>query len=201
MVDIPGLPQNLIQLGVQSQSILRFLQVRPKLGPLVMNCTTSEVHGAQYALSDSPIENGSVLTDHKIRLPRVLQMQAIFSPYADNIVDQERGRAQQIDTLARTREATRNPGSSYYQTVWSRIRALADSNETFEIITELEVYKSMVFAEFNHTEQNEGIIRLNATLREIQFSSVRRDLFVKENMADIATGGDDVGLQNLEFLQ
>lgn len=169
------------------QSILRFTAARPKIGDLVLNCTTREVHGGEFEVSQSPIEDGSVLSDHRIELPRPLDMEAIISPFPDNIVDQFRG-----EGLALKRN-----GEDYYRTAWARVRALASSNETFEVITDREIYTSMTFESYSHTEQNEGIIRLQARLRQIQFATTLRERFLAPNFADVGGNSADVGLQGL----
>lgn len=100
-----------------------FAAKRPSIGQIIANCTLSEVHGAEYEISEAPIEDGSFLTDHIIRRPIRLQMTAIFSPYPDNIGDQF------SDGINADTKAT-----------WARIRALADSRVPFRVYTQLELY-------------------------------------------------------------
>lgn len=169
------------------RSILRFAAARPKIGDIVLNCTTREVHGADFEISQSPIEDGAVLSDHRIELPRVLEMEAIISPFPDNIQDQLRGEG--LDYKLN--------GEDYYRTSWARVRALASSNETFEVITDREVYPSMTFESYSHTEQNEGIIRLQARLRQVQFATTLRERFLAPNFTDVGGSPADVGLQGL----
>lgn len=172
------------------ESILRFTAARPKIGSIVLNCTTSEVHGAEFEISQSPIEDGSFLTDHRIELPRVLDMEAIISPYPDNIVDQVRG----LVNIAKRND------DDIYKSSWARVRALASSNEVFEVITDREVYQSMTFESYSHTEVNEGLIRLQARLRQIQFSTVRREQYLSPSFSDIGGASADVGLQGISPL-
>lgn len=160
-----------------------FAAKRPSIGPIVTNCTLSEVHGASYEISTSPVENGTTLTDNVIRRPIMLSMEAIFSPYPDNIIDQFRD-ADSVDTRA----------------TWARIRALADSLEPFEVYTQLQVYKNMMFVEFSHTEQDEGIIRLQATLQQIQIAGVSNDSYIAESVMDKMLKSTDAGLRNLILL-
>lgn len=173
------------------ESILRFTAARPSIGDLVMNCTTREVHGAEFEIPTSPIEDGSHLSDHRIELRRVLEMDAIFSPYPDNIVDQLTMQALAL------RSVIKRNSSDYFQTVWSRIRAIASSNDTFEVITDLEVYPAMTFKSYSHTEQNRGIIHLTAVLWEIEFATVMRERFLSPLFVDVGGNSADVGLQGL----
>lgn len=127
-------------------------------------------------MSSSPIEDGSFLTDHIIRDPLPLDMVAIFSPYPDNIVDQVRD-AESADTRA----------------TWSRIRALADSGEPFRVYTTLQVYDDMVFTSFRHTEQDRGIIELNASLVQIQIAKTQTDIYLADDVKNNLSTADDVG--------
>lgn len=176
------------------ESILRFTAARPKIGDLVLNCTTREIHGGEFEISTAPLEDGAVLSDHRIELPRVLEMEAIISPYPDNIVDQVKG---QFTAL---RNVLKGNADDYYRSIWSRVRALASSNETFEVITDREVYSSMTFKSYSHTEVNEGIIRLQAVLWQIQFATVLRERFLAPGFQDIGGNAANVGLQNLGAL-
>lgn len=173
-----------------AESILRYLSARPSIGDLVLNCTTMELHGGDFIITEAPIEDGSVLTDHRIEQPRRLEMEAIISPYPDNLVDQLTG-----EGLAAKRNA-----ASYYRSVWARIRAIASSNETFEVITDREVYSNMTFESYRDPEDNKGIIRLSAVLREIQIATVLRERFLADSFVDIGGNSADVGLQGLSPL-
>lgn len=172
-------------------SILRFVEARPSIGDLVLNCTTREVHGGEFEIPGSPIEDGSVLSDHRIELPRRLEMEAIFSPYPDNLVDQTRNQVQGI------RQAIMGNSMDYYRTIWSRIRSLASSNETFQVITDREIYDSMTFKSYSAPDENTGIIRLTAELWQIQVATVLRERFLAPSFADIGGNSADVGLQGL----
>lgn len=169
------------------ESILRFTAARPRIGDLVLNCTTREVHGAEFEVTQSPIEDGASLSDHRIELPRRLEMEAIISPYPDNLVDQFRG-----EGLAIKRNA-----SDYYRTTWARIRALASSNETFQVVTDREVYEGMTFESYSDTEENKGLIRLTAVLLQVEVATVLRERFLAEDFADMGGNSTDAGLQGL----
>lgn len=153
-----------------------FAAKRPSFGNIVANCTLSETHGADYEISEAPIEDGSFLTDHVIRRPVRLQMTAIFSPHPDNIVDQFRD-GENADTKA----------------TWARIRALADSRIPFKVYTRLQIYDNMLFESFSHTEDGLEIIRLEASLRQIQIAKTQTDAFIAEGVRDNLSTADDVG--------
>ncbi len=178
-------------MGNPVQSILRFTAARPKIGDLVLNCTTREVHGGEFEIPQSPIEDGSSLSDHRIELNRVLEMEAIISPYPDNIVDE------QASNVLIAYDAITSRSLNYYRSIWARVRALASSNETFEVITDREIYNSMTFKSYSHVEQNEGIIRLQAILWQIQFATVLSEKFLSPSFADIGGSSANVGEQGV----
>lgn len=166
-------------------NLVLFAAVRPFIGSITLNCTLREEHGADYYMSTEPIEDGSYLTDHRIREPILLTMEAIISPYPDNMVDQFRGESGQ---------AKRN-ALDYERSVWARIRAVADSNTPFSVYTSREHYADMTFETFRHIEQGEGVIHLYATLRQVQIATLRVDAFTDPSMANILGSSDNLGLQ------
>lgn len=163
------------------------LAQRPQIGPIELNCTLLETHGASYTITDAPIEDGAFLVDHKIRDSSRLSMEFIISPLPDNIVDQFSGSAGRGGFAA----------SDRHQTSWSRLRALADGQETFEIITDLEVYPEMVFESFEQVEDGGNELHVNAVFRQVEIAKVRREQFLDSDFEDRGSDPDDVGLQGV----
>jgi len=153
-----------------------FAARRPSIGNIITNCTLSETHGEDYDISDAPIEDGSHLTDNRIKRPTVLEMVGVFSPYPDNIIDQVRDGAN-ADTKA----------------TWARILALANSSEPFDVYTVLRLYKGMQFSSFRHTEQGENVIILNAILRHIEVAKTQSDLHLADDIKNNLSAAEDVG--------
>lgn len=173
-----------------ADSFFLIAAARPKIGPIVLNCTLREVHSKEFYISKSPIEDGSVITDHRISLPRILHLEGIISPYPDNPIDQFRG------------EAGRNRRNSkeYFRDVWSRLLALSESKEPFDVYTEAEVYKNMVFERLSDTKENKGIVQLSAVLHQIQTAKVRVEQYVAPSMTDTISPVDNLGLQETPAL-
>lgn len=69
---------------------LAFAQ-RPQIGPIRLNCTTSETHSLRNIITQSPVEGGADRAQHKVPQPRVLALEGVISDRPDNIVDQEWG--------------------------------------------------------------------------------------------------------------
>ena len=174
--------------------------VRPSIGPIVLNCTMRERHGGAFAISDAPIEDGSFITDHAIELPRILDIDAVISPFPDNPVDELRSAYSFIRDSIQT-QSFRSP-LDYAADVWARIRALASSMEPFEVTTDREHYKQMIFESYECIDANNpGSTFLTATLRQVQFAKTRTDTFSAADQANELDATDDVGVQSTEVLQ
>jgi hypothetical protein len=166
--------------------LLLFAQ-RPSIGPITLNCTLSETHGSTYTMTDMPIEDGSVLTDHRIRDPIVLELEGVITPQADSVVTQfAPGTSPSPETFSQSDE---------YDTVWSRLRAYADDPRPSQVITALETYESMLPVAFSHTEDGRDGIIFQMTLRQIEVARVRREQFVAADFQARVEDEDNLGQQ------
>lgn len=162
------------------------LATRPQIGPLTFNCNISVMHGGDFAVTQMPIEDGSVLTDHKIQLPLRLQIETILSQYPDNIVDQFRGESGR---------AKRNWDDSR-KTGFARIRALAESMEPFQVVTDYQVYDNMTIESFSAPETSEDAIRVSFSLVQVQVANVGKRKSLAESFEDMGETPDNLGLQD-----
>lgn len=64
---------------------------RPQIGPIRLNCTTTETHSLRSIITEAPVEAGADRAQHKILQPRYLALEGVISDRPDNIVDQEWG--------------------------------------------------------------------------------------------------------------
>ncbi len=64
---------------------------RPQIGPVRLNCTTSELHSLRSVITTAPVEAGADRAQHKIPMPRTLSLEGVISDRPDNILDQEWG--------------------------------------------------------------------------------------------------------------
>jgi len=173
--------------------------VRPTIGPIVLNCTIRERHSGDIAISEAPIEDGSTLADHALILPKVLEIEGVISPYPDNPADQIRMAAGFVaDSIRRGKPRS---SADYAADVWARIRALASSLETFDVTTDREHYKSMLFEHYECTDTNNaGTTFLIATLRQVQFAKTKFEPFPSDDVKDPLSSTADVGVQQMEAL-
>lgn len=166
---------------------------RPSIGPIVLNCTVREEHGASYTMTSEPIEDGSVLTDHRIRNPRVLEIEGIISPRPDTLSSQLLGGLLDED------QVSVQTGTNF-DTAWSKLLAYADDPRPSEVVTRLETYPQMLCEQFTHTEDGREVIHFQMTLREIQVARIRREQFLPADFEARGQGEDDLGLQGTEEL-
>lgn len=170
-----------------ASGLLLFAQ-RPTIGPITLNCTLREVHGATYTMTDMPIEDGSVITDHRIRDPIVLDLEGVITPQADELPVQ-------------FASATDAPGveafqqSDEFESVWARLRAYADDSRPGQVVTALETYESMLPVSFTHTEEGKDGIIFQMRLRQIEVARVRREQFVADDFDARVRGEDNLGQQ------
>lgn len=171
-----------------------FFAQRPSIGPIVLNCTVSEVHGASYTMTGEPIEDGAVLSDHRIRNPRELQIVGIISPRPDTLLGQI-GSVESVGPDGAARTTGRN-----FDTAWAKLLAYTDDPRPSEVITGLETYPAMLCVDFSHEENGREVIEFQMTLREIQVARIRREQFLPDDFKTRGEGEDDLGLQGTESI-
>ncbi len=169
---------------------------RPSIGPIVLNCTVVETHGASYTMTSEPIEDGSILTDHRVRNPRVLEIEGVISPRPDTLVSQLGG-FDSID-IDQDQDGLAKTTGQNFDTAWAKLLAFADDPRPSEVVTALETYPQMLVEEFSHDEEGLEVIQFRMRLREIQVARIRREQFLPEDFEARLQGEDDLGLQGTE---
>lgn len=169
---------------------------RPSIGPIVLNCTVRETHGASYTMTGEPIEDGSILTDHRIPNPRVLEIEGIISPRPDTLSAQVLRGQDSTDS----QDVVSSTTGTNFDTAWAKLRAYADDPRPSEVVTALEVYPQMLCEQFTHDEDGGEVIRFLMTLRETQVARIRREQFLPADFEARGQGEDDLGLQGTESI-
>jgi len=111
-----------------------FLANRPKLGHIELDCTVAEQHAEGVRRSPYPVEDGAERSDHAEDLPPELVLEGLISdvaPVGFAGVDFVTG----LFSDARSAAA------------WAEFVALKRSHEPFVVVTSLDVYPRMVFAD------------------------------------------------------
>lgn len=139
-----------------SQIALLAFAERPQMGPIILNCTLSEVHSVEAEITERPVDGAGRISDHYIRGPRIFSMEASVSEYPDNVAHQFGHFGPGRKYTFRNRRAT----------AWSDIKALWESETPFEMITALEVYPKMLILQAETVEQDNSDILFRALLKE-----------------------------------
>lgn len=143
--------------------------------PITMDASTREQHGAEFAWSDSPLENGQRTTDHGIELPQQVTLEVVTTTHTD--------------TLVPNLQATRHIRT------YKQLLALSRLREPFDLVTSLDIYTNMVFKSIGapRTKENTNALFITCTLRKIEIATVD----IAQNLADaaleIALGEQDIG--------
>lgn len=165
---------------------------RPSIGTLTLNCSITEVHGESWDISDNPVEDGRVLTDHIQKAPTTVIIEGCISQYPDNIFDQ----FSQLSDDPKEASLARSKYSSdqKYQTSWAKLLALGKPPyEPFSIYTSLAAYENMVFVNLETIEDSMSALIFTAELREIEEVNIRAEKFVASNLKDRGGSSSKLG--------
>ncbi len=131
-------------------SILGFPTIiRARIGTVEIDASLSEDHLYRAELTENPVEDGTVFTDHVVLLPVVLEMEGRISDATQSLL------------------AFRGPGT--VADAFKALVALQTSRQTFSVITGLNVYQNMMFEELSvpRVARDGRSIRFTAVLQEI----------------------------------
>lgn len=133
-----------------SFSILGFPEIHlVQIGPVTVDASLSEEHRFPATLTENPVEDGTVFTDHVVLQPTVLELECRISDATQNIGN------------------FRGPGTA--SDAFKALVNLQRSRETFIVSTGLNVYQNMMFEELSvpRVALDGHSIRFHASLREI----------------------------------
>jgi len=131
-------------------SILGFQTItKVKIGTVELDASLSEDHRFPAQLTENPVEDGTVFTDHVVLQPTTLQIEGRISDATQSLV------------------SFRGPGTS--ADAFKSLVALQKGRETFRVVTKIAVYDRMMFEELSvpRTALDGRSIRFTARLKEI----------------------------------
>ena len=203
-------------------AILLRLRNRPKIGPLTLDCTINEGHNLENEITDSPVELGATVTDHVRNLPRVLVLEGIVSDTPDTltlgallgsiagatgsvIASQSGAVGSQVATgVAGAAAVGLGVGLSAFfgsatrsKDAWRTLRLLWRLRERFNVTTTLETYRNMVVQSVSvpRSAGQSNALFFTATLRKIEFASTSLAVNLALDVADLAGGPQNLGIQ------
>ncbi len=153
------------------------------VGGVEVDATLSEGHNYNALVTENPVEDGSVVTDHIVNLPVVLEMEGRFSdtPFGflasllagtAGLAATALGTADIVAGLSTAAVAgllgESSPGLS--KTKFNLLVALQVTREPIEIVTGLTTYSNMAIEALKATRSSADgkSIRFTATFREIK---------------------------------
>lgn len=159
-----------------------FASRKPWIGPLKFDMSVSEMHAVDVVHTDSPIEAGGLITDHRVVRPRIF--------------DAELGLSSLPDELLSLPEPTRHIRR------WRQLRDLAISGVLVDIVTVAEIYPLMSIEHVglprSAGEAGHSYFRVRA--RKLGFAVVDPSTQVADAAHDIALGSVDIGAQTLRVV-
>lgn len=147
-----------------------------KIGVLELDITVREDHGMASDITDSPVEDGTDVTDHIRNQPRSLVMEGQISKTPVNV--------QHFNPLR-------------YRQAFAKLEKLHSDRTTVTVLTTLKEYKNMGIKQINviRDSQTSNVIRFVAQLRVVRIIRTGADAIAAE-AADALGSEADAGPQS-----
>lgn len=131
---------------------------------VTFDAIVNESHEHRSLITENPIEDGSIVSDHKTTLPFVLNMSGIFTdtPIAKNIplfalINSSEGRGRRL---------------------MDDVVKIDEENVLFTIITGIKAYKNLLFEELTPQKSSEdSAVRFQAKCKQVQVVSKSGEFF------------------------
>lgn len=122
---------------------------RVQIGNVELDVALSEEHRFPASLTENPVEDGTVFTDHVVLQPVVLEIEGRISDATQNLA------------------SFRGLGTS--SSAFKALVILQKSRQPFRVVTKIATYENMMFEELSvpRVALDGRSIRFNATLKEI----------------------------------
>lgn len=133
---------------------------KSKIGDIEIAVSLQEVYLDTLQITEHPVERGAAITDHSFKRPCELTLQCGWSNGG-------------FDQLSQTVSAFFKGGEistdTYVASVYSKLLALQEKREPFDVITGMRKYTDMLLVSLGVTrdQQTAGILMVNATLKQV----------------------------------
>jgi len=146
------------------QTVLDFLvtgQSKAVLGTFRLDVSLQETHSMDAEVTDNPVEDGTLVSDHIILKPQALNIEGLVTETP-------------IRFLSGIRDALSDSGVPRVQTADQKMQELYKTREPFDVMTGLREYKNMVLTSYvvNRAPARGMSLRFTATMREIKFANI-----------------------------
>jgi hypothetical protein len=165
-----------------------FLDRRPKLAQIQLDCSVSETHPSGRRVTKYPVEVGADRSDHMQDEPDAVELEGLISNAGPNIALIP---LNPTDPLGQTRRGI---------VAWQQLKSLKASDEPFTVVTSLAVYTRMVFAEGDslvatRDQDNSEVLRFVARLVKWRVAFTSFAEAIADEVADLASEAAIAGSQ------
>lgn len=174
-----------LQLGLNS------ILVRPKRGiaTLIPQITLEEIHHDTLEITDHPVQQGAVISDHAFKRPAEVIIRCGWSdsPSTPGLLQGLAAIPQA--TIDGVQSLITGNEASQIRDTYKALLALQEKREPFDVFTGKRAYKDMLIRELTVTtdRQTENLLMVTATLRQViivSVQTVRINSVPKESMSD-----------------
>ena len=179
-------------VGTITRQISNLTHKREFIGTLInslwVEITFNEKTVDDYTITDHPVENGEVISDHLVKLPTQYTIKAGFAGNGlfntiKVIGNTIKVIGNAISNLANNKLLT---GQSLLQSQYSQLLKLQKSKTLFKIVTPKRIYKNMVIKTLSvETDiDTESVLNFTAHCREIQIATTSVTESLIKNASD-----------------
>lgn len=153
------------QIGLDS------ILIRPKrsIGGIVAQVTIEEVHHDDLEITDHPVEQGAIISDHAFSRPSEVTIRCAWSnsPSASSLVEGVAGAAS--STVSGVQSLVTGNTASSVRDVYAKLIELQRSRLPFDVFTGKRVYRNMLVKSLTVTtdKEHEQSLLVTATLRQV----------------------------------
>lgn len=168
---ITGLVTAGAQYGLES------IIIKPKrsIGPISAQVTVEEVHTDELEITDHPVEQGAVISDHAFKRPAEVVIKCGWSnsPTVAGLIDGVVAGAKA--TVTGVQSLVRGEQNERILEVYNKLLVLQASRVPFDVYTGKRIYSNMLFRSLrvDNDLRSENALMVTATLREIMIVSTR----------------------------
>ncbi len=162
-----------------SDLIQLFNSVRPRVGPIVLDATLSEDHSVEAEQTENPIEEGGLVSDHRIVKPRAIVLVGLVVGFPASVL----------------------PPTSFsrHVTIFRRFRDMVIRGDVMDVVTNLEVLPGMTLLRVGVVKQAGGAsangLEFQLHLRKLEFARIDVGQAIADAAQDLALGQAELGAQ------
>lgn len=147
-----------------------------KIGVLEMDVTVSENHSMRSDVTDSPVEDGTDISDHIRNAPRALTIEGVISKTPVNV--------QHFNPLR-------------YRQAFKKLEQLHNDRVPVTVVTSFKTYKNMAVLQIDvRRDRDSGnIVQFTASLRQVRIVKTGKDALAAD-VEDSISDESDLGPQS-----